>query len=125
MANETEVPAAQVEQPDPITGKFREMLHRSNSKIRKDRADTIVEDAEVMYRREIEDMKRDLNKFIRDRGNMLDLSPTDAQSLKLASDFNAQEFVQKDIKLGVDIRNLSIRIDIAEKQYQELFGKEV
>lgn len=108
---------------DAPNGRFKDMLYRTNAKIRKDRADAIIEDAEVLYRREIEDLQRKLNKYKRDRENMLDLSPTDAQSLKLASDFDASGFVEKDIELGVNIRNLEIKIEIARQQYFTLFGK--
>lgn len=47
-----------------------------------------------------------LKRLVRERESMLDLSPTSADSLILASDFTAETFVKKDIKLGVDIRNL-------------------
>jgi hypothetical protein len=52
---------------------------------------------------------------------MLDLSPTDAQSLVLASDFDAKGFVKKDVELGVKIRNLEITIEIASSRYKLLF----
>jgi hypothetical protein len=50
------------------------------------------------------------------------MSPTDAQSLVLASDFNSGVFTQKDIDLGVKIRNAEITLEIARKQYEYLFG---
>ena len=53
---------------------------------------------------------------------MLDLSPTNADSLTLASDFNAPSFVEKDIDLGVKIRNLTIKLDVAQNNYKTLFG---
>jgi len=58
----------------------------------------------------------------RERENMLDLSPSHAQSLVLASDFNSDEYVKKDIELGVKIRNDEIKLEIAKKQYEYLFG---
>ena len=53
---------------------------------------------------------------------MLDLSPDHALSLKLAEDFDAQEFTEKDISIGVQIRNEEIRLEIATKRYNYLFG---
>lgn len=53
---------------------------------------------------------------------MLDLSPTDATSLVLASDFDAKNYVEKDLELGVKIRNLEIKLEIATKRYAYLFG---
>ena len=104
-----------------VEGAFVASLKRNNSKIREDRATAIAEDAQVMYRRAVEDLELKINRMKRDREQMLDLSPTDAQSLKLASDFNASEFVTKDIDLGVKIRNAEIQLEIARAQYKHLF----
>jgi len=60
----------------------------------------------------------------REREAMLDLSPTSADSLVLASDFDSKSFVNKDIDLGVKIRNLEIKFDIAKERYDYLFGGE-
>lgn len=105
-----------------IPGAFLATLTRNNSKIRADRALAISEDAQTLYKRQIEDMEMELKRLYRERVNMLDLSPTDSTSLKLASDFNAQEFVAKDIELGVRARNLVIKLDIARESYKNLFG---
>jgi hypothetical protein len=104
------------------TGAFLATLTRNNSKIRADRALAISEDAQTLYKRQIEDMEMELKRLHRERINMLDLSPTDSTSLKLASDFNAQEFVTKDIELGVRARNLVIKLEIARESYKNLFG---
>jgi hypothetical protein len=104
-----------------VEGAFVTSLKRNNSKIREDRATAIAEDAQVMYRRAVEDLELKINRMRRDRENMLDLSPTYANSLKLASDFNASEFVAKDIDLGVKIRNAEIQLEIAKAQYKYLF----
>ena len=111
-SDETKIPA----------GAFFDSLTRNNQKIRKDRAQAITEDAQTLYRRVIEDLELGVRRMQRERENMLDLSPTTTQSLVMASDFNAKEFVDKDIELGVKIRNDSIRLEIAKKQYAELFG---
>lgn len=96
-------------------------LVRNNKKIREDRALAIAETSEMQYKRAIEDMTVRLKQLRRDRDNMLDLSPTDAQSLVLASDFKAEEFVSKDIAMGVEIRNLEIKLEIAQARYNTLF----
>ena len=107
------------------TGAFFESLRRNNSKIRADRAATISEDAQLEYKRRVEDLVMEIKRMRRDQENMLDLSPTDATSLKLASDFNATEFVTKDIELGVRIRNSEIRLEIAKARYRLLFGEAI
>lgn len=104
------------------TGAFLATLTRNNKQIRSDRALAISEDAQTLYKRQIEDMQMELKRLTRERSNMLDLSPTDSTSLKLASDFNAQDFVTKDIEIGVRMRNLTIKLDIAQESYKNLFG---
>lgn len=104
-------------------GKFIESLKRNNKQIRDDRATAIAEDAQLIYKREVEDLELQIKRIKRDQENMLDLSPANAQSLVLASDFDAKDYVVKDLKLGVDIRNLEIKLEIAKKRYQYLFGE--
>lgn len=106
-----------MENTDKPTGAFYETLIRSNSKIRNDRAIAILEQAELMYKRQIEDFEVEYKKLNRERQNMLDLSPTNADSLVLASDFDAARFVAKDIELGVKLQNLTIKMNIARESY--------
>ena len=101
---------------DQLKGAFILSLKRNNKQIRDDRATAIAEDAQLIYKREIEDLEVDIKRMDRDQENMLDLSPENATSLKLASDFDARDYVNKDIELGV-----KIRLEIARKQYKHLF----
>ena len=103
-------------------GAFVASLKRANSKIRQDRAQAIAEDAELVYKRKIEDLGMSIKKMKREQENMLDLSPTTADSLTLASDFNGEQYVNKDIELGVKIRNAEITLEIAKVRYAYLFG---
>lgn len=105
-----------------LKGAFVESLIRNNKKIREDRAQMIAKNARLMYKRSIEDMEAAMDVLQNERMNALDLSPSDAQSLVLASDFDARTFVDRDIKLGTDIRNLEIKMDIARRQFSILFG---
>jgi hypothetical protein len=102
-------------------GKFVDSLTRNNSKIKKDRAEAIGEDAQVVFKRVVEDLEIEIKKKRRDRENMLDMSPENAMSLMVASDFDAALFVKKDLELGVAIRNLEIKLEIASNRYNELF----
>lgn len=110
---------------DKPQGAFLESLKRNNQKIRDDRAAAIVEDAQLIYKREIEDLSIHIRRLRREMENMLDLSPTDADSLVLASDFDAKEYVMKDMELGVKIRNLEIKLEIAQRRYEHLFGETI
>lgn len=103
--------------------KFMKTLLRDNKTIRDDRAMEIFENAELIYGRKIEDLKIEKKKLIRDRDGMLDLSPVHADSLILASDFQAEDFTTKDIALGIRIRNVDITLKVAQKRYVELFGE--
>ena len=104
-----------------MKGAFVESLTRNNKKIRQDRAIAIAEDAGLLYKREVEDLGIQIKQLVREREGMLDLSPTTADSLVLASDFDSKAFVAKDIELGVKIRNLEIKLEIASKRYSQLF----
>jgi hypothetical protein len=103
-------------------GAFLDSLKRNNKQIRDDRAKSIAEDAQVLYRREVEDIDLKISRLKRDQENMLDLSPDNAHSLKLASDFDGKDYVAKDLKIGIDIRNLEIALEIAKARYEYLFG---
>jgi hypothetical protein len=106
-------------------GAFIESLKRNNKQIRDDRAAAISEDAQLLYKREVEDLEVSIRRMERDQDNMLDLSPENAMSLKLASDFNAADYVSKDIELGVKIRNAKIKLEIAKDRYGYLFGSKL
>jgi len=99
-----------------------ESLVRNNKQIREDRALTIVEDAEIHYKRMVEDVELKIRKLKRDRESMLDLSPKDATSLILASDFDSSTFVDKDLAIGLEIRNLEIKLEILRERYGHLFS---
>ena len=107
---------------EEVKGAFISSLKRNNKQIRDDRATAISETTQMLYRRKVEDLEVELKQMMRERENMLDLSPTNSQSLVLASDFKAQEFVEKEIDLGVKIRNTEITLEIARERYNYLFG---
>ena len=108
---------------DNMGGAFVESLTRNNKKIRADRAVALAEDVQLIYKREVEDIILQIKRIKREREAMLDLSPTDAQSLVLVSDFDSGAFVSKDIEIGLKIRNLEIKLDIAKTRYEFLFGQ--
>lgn len=109
-------------QLEGLEGRFVESLKRNNKKIREDRAIAISEDAEMLYKRTVEDISLKIKKLKRERDAMLDLSPTTADSLVLASDFNSSAFVEKDLQIGVELRNLEIKLEIAQARYKFLFS---
>lgn len=107
---------------EKTNGAFFGSLKRNNKQIRDDRAQAIAEDTELVYKRKVEDLELSIKKMKREQENMLDLSPTNAQSLILASDFNSTDYVEKDVDLGVKIRNAEITLEIAKKRLEYLFN---
>ena len=105
-----------------MSGAMGSSLIRNNSKIKQERALEIVESAEIKYKRAIEDLVQDIKQLKRDRRGMLDLSPTNAMNLVVASDFDANEFVSSDQKIGRKIRDTEINLKLAEERYTFLFG---
>jgi hypothetical protein len=103
-------------------GAFVSSLKRNNKQIRDDRAAAIAEDTELVYKRKIEDIEMEIKKMKRDQESMLDLSPTNAMNLVIASDFNSAVYAEKDVNLGLKIRNSEIELEIAKKRYAYLFG---
>ena len=63
--------------------------------------------------------------MVREQENMLDLSPTTADSLVLASDFDCAEYVAKDAELSLKIRNEGIKLELAKTRFLHLFGETV
>jgi hypothetical protein len=107
---------------DQMSGAFVQSLQRNNKKIREDRAIQIAEAAQMIYKRSVEDLEMEIKQLKRERDGMIDLSPTTADSLVLASDFDAKQFVTKEIEIGVKIRNLEIKLEIARDRYKHLFN---
>ena len=114
----------QVESKEPVEkdGAFLSSLKRNNKQIRSDRAQAIGEEAEITYKRTIEDLEISIKRMQRQQENMLDLSPDNALSLIVAEKFDSRQYTDKDIDLGIQIRNAEIRLEIAKKRYAYLFG---
>ena len=107
-----------------MKGAFVSSLKRNNKQIRDDRALAIAEDAELLFKREVEDLLTELKRVKRDRDNMLDLGGTQTTTIISLSDFDAKNFVAEDLKLGLKIRELEIKLEVAQSRYVELFEGE-
>ena len=106
-----------------MKGTFVGSLKRNNKQIRDDRALAIAEDAELIFKREVEDIQTELKRVKRDRDNMLDLGGNNTTNIIALSDFDAKDFVAKDLKLGLRVRELEIKLEVAESRYGELFDE--
>ncbi|WP_426475468.1 hypothetical protein [Chryseobacterium balustinum] len=107
---------------EDLIPRFIESLQRNNDKIREDRARTIGEDSELIYRRRVEDIELKIKRLKREQEGLIDISPLDKNSLTFA-DFQPEAFVQKDIELSLLIRNLNIQLEVSTKRFEYLFGK--
>ncbi|REC45811.1 hypothetical protein [Chryseobacterium sp. 5_R23647] len=107
---------------EDLIPRFIESLQRNNDKIREDRARTIGEDSELIYRRRVEDIELKIKRLEREQEGLIDISPLDKNSLTFA-DFQPEAFVQKDIELSLLIRNLNIQLEVSTKRFEYLFGK--
>ena len=103
-------------------GKFTSMLSRSNKDLRKDRAALITETAETKFRRLLEDLDQECRTLEIDRANLLDVNPSNTQTILNPSDFDADDFVNRSMKYGLLLREKKIRRDIVQLQYEEYFG---
>jgi len=106
-------------------GLFIQSLKRNIKDIKDARASAISDDAEMSYRRMVEDMLQKRKRMEMDRAEMLDMSPETAHSLILAKNFDGRKFSTTDLELGIAIRQLDIEIEVGRKRYKELFGGEI
>lgn len=106
----------------PTTGAFYESLTRSNSQIKKDRADQIGRMLMKQYQRKIEDLDDEIYQETVSRENMLDLSPNNIGSLQPAVNFDADKFLMQDVDSGIRLRELKIKSNIVRSRFNHLFG---
>jgi len=105
-----------------MSGIFEKMLLRNNKELRDDRGKQIVKSAEKMYRREVEDLNDKLEQLNNDRAQLLDVNPGNTQTIINPSDFDSAEFIKSHIALGISIRETTIKLEVARRGYEELFG---
>src|SRR5688572_10809899 len=102
--------------------KFGKMLTRNNKELRDGRALDLLEGIELEYKREIENMERDLKVMRRNREQTLDMAPSKSFELTVDAKDSAA-FVKKDIETGVTIKQLELKLEVAKKQYDEMFAE--
>ncbi len=110
---------------EPVVGALYQSLARNSKEILKDRAETISEDLEMTFKRGVEDIAAKLKRLNRERANMYDFSPSNTQSLVLAKELDSRDILNRDNKLSIEIRQVEIELEIAQKRYEYLFGKKV
>lgn len=106
-------------------GVFKSDLMRTFKQLKESRAESVAEDVEIIYKRQIEDLCHQIRNYDRDRENLiLDLSPSSAFSGNVVpSDFKPADFLSKDIEIGLNKRDAIIKLEIVIERYQYLFGE--
>lgn len=104
--------------------KFETVLKQTFKQIRDSRAQAVIEDTEMVYKRNIEDRVLKIKQIDRGTENiLLDLCPTSTISTTIPSDFQPQAFMEKDQALAMERRNEVIRLIVAVQRYNDLFGE--
>jgi len=106
------------------SGVFVNSLKRNNKEIKQDRAESILKEAKMIYKRRIENIEMELDKKTIEQNNLLDMSPDNAQSLISAKNFDASTFSEADMKLGMDMFWGQNALNVAKERYEYLFGSD-
>ena len=117
-AEATPLEAAEAEMATP----FAKSMMRNHKKLREDRASTMARSTKLRYGRYVEDLEEKLVQLETDRQALLDLGHVSKDTIISVSDWDPEGFVAKDVKIGVEIRETKIRLEIARTQYDTLFG---
>lgn len=106
-------------------GVFKADLMKTFKQLKENRAESVAEDVEIIYKRQIEDLCHQIRNYDRDRENLiLDLSPSSAFSGNVVpSDFKPADFLAKDVEIGLNKRDAVIKLEIVIERYQYLFGE--
>lgn len=100
---------------------FFDALVRSSKDIKRDRAEAIFEQGQVIYGRSIEDLELDIKTRERELRTMLDMSGDSALSLRVAEGFDPEEFVKRRRDIIVKLRELKIERDLLQDDFNLLF----
>lgn len=103
---------------------FQSNLVRSFKDLKAAKASAVAEDAELSYKRKIEDICKEIRVNERSREeDILNLSPESTIApTAIAKSFNPTLFVEKDLEIGTSNRQLCICLEILLDRYQRLFG---
>lgn len=94
---------------------------RNASKIKEERGIAVFKQLERCYKRKVEDLEYKLDRLQDERLAMLDMSPTNSQSLILAKEVDPDEFYRNHFDITMKIRTAKIELEEAREQYNSLF----
>jgi len=105
------------------SGYLADSLTRSGDQIKRDRAESIAEDIKISYERAIQDLEIEVKKIKRKMKGTFDFSPNSTFSLVLADNVEGVDIVEKDMENALAYRNKKVKLILAKKRYNHLFGK--
>lgn len=110
---------------DVKQGSFYTDLTKNFKQIKEARALSVAEDTEIAYKRKIEDLCREYNTMLRNRKDlMLDMYPAAVTSTSVVpADFKPEAFLEKDLAIGIEARELKIKLEIMVERYEARFGQ--
>lgn len=106
------------------TAKFEAILGKTGNQVLKRRASVIAEAAEAKMKRKVDDIKEHIRDLKIKLMDLEDLSVKNTQALTIAENFNADEWVQDVFDVRMEIRDLTIELEVAEAAYNEYFVDE-
>lgn len=106
-------------------GAFYETLKQNSKQIKEAKASALAEDLEFCSKNEIVGLKNQLRLLYNQRSEMLDIFlPNSTTSLKVGEGFNGTKFITEYNTIGLNIRNVSIKLQVALDSYKYLIGKD-
>lgn len=107
---------------DLLNSPFLATIARSNKELRHDRAMAITKSAEKALRRKIEDFSEVLENLQLDLDNLLDINPSNTNTIINPSDFDADAYITTAENIDLKMRDIKIRKELAQKRYDALFS---
>lgn len=106
------------------TGILGATLKQTYKQIKESRIEAMLEDAEIKYRREIEDVCANIRRCDRDMEDaILDILPSNAGQSINPSAFDAERLKNTRISTLIIRRENSVKLGILINDYETLFGK--
>lgn len=106
------------------TGILGTTLKQTFKQIKDSRIDSMLEDSELKYRRQIEDVCAKVRQCDRDLEDaILDILPTNAGQGISPSQFDADKLMNNRVNTLIARREQSVRLGILVNDYETLFGE--
>lgn len=106
-----------------VIGAFAQSIHRTGDEVLKTRGERVIKSAKAAQADLVRKLDLEKDSLHDKLEAMLDQSPDNRYSLKVGKEFNADEFTVEFQKLSVELANKTIEHQIAEQNFEFLYGK--